>query len=303
MNVTYKVSELKNLISESSNEFKAKLGDSVEREDKKNNGKAYTDAKKRAKDFDGGLNGEVKPKEKYRKDDENGTTIDYVMQNAPDSFKKRVHAQVKGYSSELEENNGIEKQDDYSNNENIYQGIKKSGQERHKNIENFKASGLQASKMPKETFKKEEMYESKDGFDMRNMIDRFKSNSQSSKKPITEQKSVKTVFFKKTSFLNEGHMISRIPDEFKNEGVQFKMKDKNGTEYLVEWADNSANVISCNHKQKVDETMSKFNDYSSYGRERYKTSTANDRLNENTDEMSRMLNIMRTITNDEKNKN
>ena len=51
MELTYKVSDLKALISESSNEFKAKIGDGVESEDKKNNGKAYTDAKKRAKEF------------------------------------------------------------------------------------------------------------------------------------------------------------------------------------------------------------------------------------------------------------
>ena len=53
------VKALKKLISESSNEFKAKLGPNVESEDKKNNGKAYSDAKKRAKDFDGGLSKEL----------------------------------------------------------------------------------------------------------------------------------------------------------------------------------------------------------------------------------------------------
>jgi hypothetical protein len=300
MNVIYSVSELKQLISESSNEFKARIGDGVEKEDKKNNGKAYSDAKKRAKDFDGGLNKEVRPKAKFEKGDGNKTTLDYVMDNAPESYKKRVKAQVHGYSSELEEKNGIEKDGDYSNNDNILQGIKKHGQEMHKNEKNFKASGLQASKMPKETFEKEEMYESRDGFDMRNMINRFKTASTLEKKPLREQNSVKTVYFKKTSFLNEGHMISRIPDEFKNEGTQFKMKDKHGTEYLVEWSNNSANVVSCNHKQKVDETMQKFNAYSSYDASEYKTSTSNDRLNEGSDEMSRMLSIMRTINNSEK---
>jgi hypothetical protein len=300
MSVIYSVSELKQLISESSNEFKARLGDGVEKEDKKNNGKAYSDAKKRAKDFDGGLNKEVRPKAKFEKQDGNKTTLDYVLDNAPESYKKRVHAQVKGFNSELEEKNGIEKDGDYSNNENIYQGIKKHGQEMHKNIEAFKSSGLQASQMPKDTFKKEEMYESKEGFDMRNMINRFKTASTIEKEPLREQKSVKTVYFKKTSFLNEGHMVSRIPDEFKNEGTQFKMKDKHGTEYLVEWSNNSANVISCNHKQKVDETMRKFNEYSSYNAGDYKTSTSSERLNEGSDEMSRMLSIMRTINNSEK---
>ena len=122
------VKALKNLISEGSSEFKAKMGTNVESEDKKNNGKAYSDAKKRAKDYDGGLAKEEK-KVKYEKTDGNKTTLDAWPENAPESYKKRVHAQVKGYTSEQEMNNGIEKQDDYSNNEEIYQAIKKSGQE------------------------------------------------------------------------------------------------------------------------------------------------------------------------------
>ena len=46
--MTYKVSDLKALIAEGSNEFKAKLGPGVESGDKANNGKAYKDADKRA---------------------------------------------------------------------------------------------------------------------------------------------------------------------------------------------------------------------------------------------------------------
>ena len=40
MNKTYKVSDLKRLISESSNEFKAVIGTGIEKENKSNNGKA-----------------------------------------------------------------------------------------------------------------------------------------------------------------------------------------------------------------------------------------------------------------------
>ena len=66
MEMTYNVSDLKRLIAESSNEFKAVLGPNVEKENKSNNGKAYSDAKKRAKDYDGGLAKEEK-KVKYEK--------------------------------------------------------------------------------------------------------------------------------------------------------------------------------------------------------------------------------------------
>ena len=53
------VKAIKKLISESSQEFKAKLGPNVESKDKEINDKAYSDAKKRAKDFDGGLDKEL----------------------------------------------------------------------------------------------------------------------------------------------------------------------------------------------------------------------------------------------------
>lgn len=300
MEMTYNVSDLKRLIAESSNEFKAVLGPNVEKENKSNNGKAYSDAKKRAKDYDGGLAKEEK-KAKYEKTDGNRTTLGYTPENASDEYKKRVKANVKGFNSVQEMENGIEKQDDYSNNENIFNGITEFEKEMHDNEEAFKKSGLQAREMPKDTFKKEEMYESRDGFDMRNLINALKQNSQIEKTPIHEQKSVKTVFFKKTSFLNEGHMVSRIPDEFKNEGTQFKMKDKHGTVYLVEWANGSANVISCNNKQRVDETLNAYEKLSSYKGEEYNTSNGKARVNEDTNEISRMLNIVRNITNEEKN--
>jgi hypothetical protein len=136
---------------------------------------------------------------------------------------------------------------------------------------------------------------------MRNLINTFKENTQTKKQPVLEQKSVKTVYFKKTSFLNEGHMISRIPDEFKNEGTQFKMKDKHGTEYLIEWSEGKANVLTRNNKQRVDETLNAYEKLSSYKGEEYNTSNGRARVNEDTNEISRMLNIVRNITNEEKN--
>lgn len=289
------VKALKEIIAESSNEFKAVLGPNVEKDNKSNNGKAYSDAKKRAKDYDGGLSDKT-PKKEYVKLDGNKTTLDYTFDNVDDNYKKRVHAQVKGYSSVQEMENDIEKQDDYSNNDNIYKGIKKSGQEMHKNEEDFKSSGLQASEMPKDTFKKEEMYESRDGFDMRNLINTLKENSVKNTRTFVEKPSVKTIYFKKTSFLNEGHMISRIPDEFKNEGTQFKMKDKYGTEYLIEWSNDKANILTSNHKQKINETLNAYEHLSKYNGEEYNISNGKTRVNENNSEIERMLGIVRKIT-------
>ena len=58
--MTYKVSDIRSMIQESSNEFKAKLGPGVKSGNETNNGKAYRDAEKRAKDYDGGLADSVK---------------------------------------------------------------------------------------------------------------------------------------------------------------------------------------------------------------------------------------------------
>lgn len=299
MEQTLTVKALKELIAESSNEFKAVLGPNVESENKSNSGKAYSDAKKRAKDYDGGLSKEVEIA-KYEKNDGNKTTLDYTPENASDDYKKRVHAQVKGYSSVQEMENDIEKIDNFEDNDKIYQAIKKSGQEMHDNEENFKKTGLQASKMPKDTFKKGEMYESKDGFDMRNLINTLKESSNKGERTFIEKPSVKTVYFKKTSFLNEGHMVSRIPDEFKNEGTQFKMKDKHGTEYLVEWSNGKANILNRNHKQKIDETLNAYSHLSSYKGEEYNISNNKTRINEGSAEINRMLDIVRKITKEEK---
>ena len=282
MEKTFKVSDLKRLISESSNEFKPVLGPNVEKDNKSNNGKAYDDAKKMAKDFDGGLGKDVGgQRAKYEKNDANRTTLDYTPENANDAYRKRVKAQAEGYTSEAEKNNGIEKAADFSDNENIYNGIKKSGQELHDDEESMKKSGLQAREWPDKVFDKEEMYESKDGFDMRQMIDRI-SSFESGQKPINERKNIKTVYFKKTEFLTEGHMLSRIPDEFKNEGNIFKMKDKTGNEYLVEWRDNNGIVIEHNNKQGFNESINRMKDLYSYSSEDTRT-TLNSRLNEDND--------------------
>ena len=299
MEQTITVKALKKLISESSNEFKAKIGPNVESEDKKNNGKAYSDAKKRAKDYDGGLSKEIgEEKPKYEKVDGNKTTLDYNPENASDEYKKRVHAQVKGYTSVAEMENGIEKVGDFSDNEKIYQGIKDTGKKMHDNEKTFKQTGLQAKEMPEKVFKRGEMYESKEGVDMRNIINNLRNITDNNKPTLKENNTLKTVVFKKTNFLNEEHMITRIPDEFKQNGSQFKMKDKNGCEYIVEWNNNKANVLSYENKNKVNETIEKFHKLTNYESSMKEKTTNKSRLNEDGN-FNKMLGIMRSINKTE----
>ena len=290
MEITYTMSELKSLLKESSSEFKAKLGDGVESKNKEINGKAYSDAKKRAKDYDGGLENEVlEEKPDYEKTDANKTTLDYEPENASKDYKDRVHANVKGYSSKQEMENGLAKDGDFSDNEKIYQAIKKSGQEMHKNEKDFKATGLQAHNMPKGTFDKDEMYESKDGFDMRNMINSIVSKTNN----LNEEKKprVKSVVFKKTSFISEGHMLSRIPDEFKVEGEQFKMKDKNGNEYLIEWRNNKGNILEHKNLEGRNQSITRMIEMFEYK----STYSKSSKMNEGEDAFKSALNNVRKL--------
>lgn len=285
------VKAINKLITESSQEFKAKLGPGVESKDKEINDKAYSDAKKRAKDFDGGLDKELgEEKSEYKKEDFNRTTLDYEPENATPEYKKRVHAQAKGYNSEAEMNNGIEKTGDFSDNENIYKEFKKSGEDFHNSQKDLKKSGLQAREWPDKVFDKESMYESKDGFDMRQMINRISSMENKQMKPITEQ--MKTVLFKKTEFLNESHMISKIPDDFKVNGTSFKMKDKKGDEYIVEWKNNKAYVVNHLYKQQLSEEMNRIKELMGYKSSDSSTSSS-ARLNENDERFLTTLNKVR----------
>lgn len=294
MELTYTVSELRKLVSESANEFKAVIGPNVENEDKKNNGKAYDDAKKRAKDYDGGLEKEMlEDKPKYEKIDGNKTTLDYEPENVSKEYKDRVKAQVKGYASKQEMENGLEKAADFSDGDNIYNGLKDAGKQIHANEKDFKKSGLQARARDPKVFDRNEMYESKDGFDMRNMIDRLRSNV-----PDTVIKEhVKTVSFKKTTFLNEEHMVSRIPDEFKKEGEQFKMRDKTGNEYLMEWKDNTAHIIGHRNPNGMDESLVRMKNLMNYKTTNTQT-TQSYRINEGDAMLRSTLDKVRKITNE-----
>lgn len=274
---TFKVGDLNKFIMESANEFKPKMGSNVESENKKNNDKSYKEATKRAKDYDGGLTKEVgEEKPNYEKIDGNKTTLSYNINNASKEYIDRVKAQVGGYTSELEKENGIEKTGDFSDNDKIYDAIKDNAQDIHDYERYDKERGLTGNKMPKGTFEKPDMFSPSNA-----KKDNEEKKDKMEKKSQNESK-IKTVIFKKTEFLTEGHMISRIPDEFKNEGTTFKMKDKTGNEYLVEWSDNRANIIDHKNKKGLVESVNRMRELFNYKpADNVQVSTSSARLNEN----------------------
>ena len=264
----YTINEIKNLISESVNEIKGKIGDKVESSNKKENNKTYKDAKKRAKDFDGG--GEEDKKERNLPDklDGNKTTLDYALDGDPGSdYKNKIKAQAEGYTSTLEKENNIEKVGDF--NDKNYQQFKKAGKEMAKNVEAAKKAGLTASKAPEGTFKKDSMYESN---------------------------KISVLNFKNTTFINESQMVSRIPDDYKVDGKRFKMKDAAENEFIVEWAEGEAKILYHENKKKLNETMEKFHKLIDYkSKKQFTTSTSQSRINENNN-FNTILNKVRIIS-------
>lgn len=424
--MTMTVGDLKALIQESSNEFKAKLGHGVKDGNEKNNGKAYDDAKKRAKDYDGGLADSVKVAKYEKLGDDNRTTLDYEVDNVDDSYKKRIAAQAEGYTSVDEKENGIDKLGDYSDNKDIFDAIKDSADDWKEKMVNARASGLAARTYDKEkTFKHDSLYESNEGLEMREMMNRFqvgiqmrsklnesdnsafyaetdsegntgkpgmvrsydigwnnsvenweheaeekgmsfedylqewwyeagqecpwtwqelghgygyegdeifrvedvvfkdiygqlmvdeyepgraaykedfvdrlrKAQSSSSQLAgLSENKNMKTAYFKKTTFLTEGHMMSRIPDEFKVEENVFRMKDKTGNEYILEWKNGKGVILSHKNKQGMNESIDRMKALMGYkSSDKYKTSTSNERLNEDNDAFKNTLDKARKI--------
>jgi hypothetical protein len=264
----YTINELKQLISESASEFKAKIGDGVTTANKKENSKAYSDAKKESEKLDGGS--KKVDRKLTDKEDGNKTTLDYsVDANCGDDFRDKIKAQAEGYTSTLEKENGIEKVAEFS--DDIYKQFKKAGEKMANNKVEAKHSGLTARTLPKSAFEKEGLYK--------------------------ESKKIAVLNFKNTVFLNETQMVSRIPDEYKTEGNRFKVKDAGSNEFIVEWVDGEANILSYENKKKLNESIELFTKLSTYNsNSQFKKTTTSGRLNENN-EFTRILNNVRKITN------
>ena len=263
------VGDIQKLVLESANEFKAVLGDGVKSGNETNNGKAYKDAEKRAKDYDGGLADSITVAKYEKEGDDNRTTLDYEVDNASDDYKKRVKAQAKGYTSDDEMKNKIEKLGDYDDNDDIFSAITKSADEWKDERNMVKRGGLTARTTPEDTFKHGSLYEGKN---------------------------IKTAYFKKTTFLTEGHMMSRIPDEFKVENNVFRMKDKTGNEYLLEWKNGEGVIVGHSNKTGLNESIERMKSLFNYkSSDYYKNTTPSSRLNEADQAFERTLDRARKI--------
>ena len=250
----YTLSEFCRVLKESQ-EFKARKGENVEKEDKKNNEKAVNDILKQGKEFDGGLSDEKKKENPRDITDYNKTTLDNDFAYEPSKeYKDRVKAQVHGFPSvENEKNSKIKEENDsldFEGNEDFYE----QNAEKRKEVANArqtdKHAGLKSHNLPKETFKDNTLY-------------------------TNESRKMKRLNFSKTVFLNEAEMIKKIPDDMKIDGNKFYMKDAVGNEYLVECVKDKVindiihtKVVDYRNQEKIDEAFKRMKEL--YG---YKSST------------------------------
>lgn len=254
-NKVYNLSEFCKVLRESQ-EFKAKKGENVDSEDKKNNGKAVKDILDKTKEYDGGIQNNPKREDPRDTDDFNKTTLDVDFDFEPNqAYKDKVKAEVEGkFSAKNAKNTDIEEENkglDFEGNKQFYKDreeiAKKRGERRHA----LKTSGLQSKELAKnKDFDKE--------FKDKTL---FKQN----------ESKMKRLHFNKTVFLNEEHMLKKIPDDMKIDGNKFYMKDSVGNEYLIECVKDKVvndvihtNVVDYVNKEKIDETFNRMKELYGY---------------------------------------
>lgn len=266
------VGDVRRVIKESSSEFKAKVGKNVEMDNKKNNDKSYKDSEAKVKKFDGGLKDEAKDNEIDRSQDLNCTMLDFKPSMEPSKeYKSRVKAQAKGYNSVEDEKRGSKEKDGkFDDNARIYNAMKKNSEVRNAEKQEMAHSGIAGS-----------------GTEKKEIITVYESKAL---KP-------KRLNFKKTVFINEKQMLSRIPEEYKVHGQVIYMKDKNENEYIVECVKNDkagfveTNIINFNNEKVLNEQVNRMNALFDYNtKDVFSTKTKNEER-----EFNDILNLSREL--------
>lgn len=269
---TYTIGELKQLIAESAGEkpsdFKPKMFKNGTDQSKQ----ALNKAKNNAKTLGSSLQEGDDIKDLPARVDDNKTTVHTRVENVPtEKEQETVEAQIKGLPSTLASTK--DHNADYSGNERFLKNLKKDVAEKTEKELIAKTSGLTSKEL-------------KDRLEAQTMV-----------KTTNESKHIAVLNFKGTTFLNEEHMISRIPDDYKVDGQRFKMRDASDNEFIVEWNEGEANILSYENKTKLNESIAKMKRLSNYmSSDQFKKSSPQSRLNE-TKEFSKILDRTRNIMN------
>ena len=111
----------------------------------------------------------------------------------------------------------------------------------------------------------------------------------------------KRLLFKNTKFINEGKMLSLIPEEYKVDGQKIYMKDSVGNEYIVECTKSEksgfieTNIVGFENERALNEQKSRMEmlfDYKSSND--FAPSTAQERIEENNS-FQDLMNLSRSL--------
>lgn len=275
MSTVYRVGDLRRIIKESAtkNEFKAVYGGGVQDDNKKINRQAYKDIEKETSSYDGGVSKKKDSKPGIITPTENRGMSDLEYDGISKPFKQKVKSQLKGYTSaDVEKNH---KKDEFGNadfnSDDQNEFFAKHAKEVKKAKDQMKGTGLTGST-------------------------KNKSEIEKNTDTMFESRKVKNIKFKHTKFLSEGHMLTKVPDEFKNEGNRFIMSDSEGNSYMVEWHQNEApDVEKRINKKLVNEELKRIkNLYNYHSKDYFNTTTSTSRMQENR-EFSDMIGKARKL--------
>ena len=250
------VGELRRVIKESQNEFKPVVFGMDK--SKEINDKAYSDIKKETEKYDGGLTSKKKDIGGGISATDNKGMHDLTYDSINKPFQDRVKSQMKGYVSKDAETK--HKDDpfgnaDFDDNGNIYKAAKDHAEMVKKGKDAAVEIGLTGRELNKTEVEKQ-------------------------RETMEESKKIKMLTFKNTQFISEGHMMSRIPDEYKKEGNRFVMKDSADNQYLVEWHTNEPMVTKKPNMKLVNEQKERMKQLWGYKSAESKTSTSSFRMQE-----------------------
>lgn len=266
----YTIGELLQLNEESArNEFKPKFGNGAER-NSNNNDKAVKEIIKNASELEKGVKRDdtpVKPRVEFP--DYNKTTLDVNFEYEPGKeWKDRVEAQAEGYPSvQNKEKNGYDQSLGFDGNENFYKARKEMSKDRNDLDTIERESGLKAR------IKKDEI-------------------DYSDKTSFNEAKQIKRLIFKNTTFLSESQVLSKVPEDYRVDENRFYMRDKTGTDYLIECKADPfgyvhMEIVNKFNKQVINEELEKMKRLAAY-----KYSDDNKKVN-----TGKMENMSESISN------
>lgn len=252
------VGNLRRIIKESQNEFKPVVfGDD---ESKKINDKAYSDIKKETEKYDGGLSKKGNKVGGGINATDNKGMHDLTFDSINQPYKDRIKSQMKGYVSKDAEDkhkNDAFGNATFDNDGNIYNAAKDHAKAVKRGKDAASEIGLTGRELNKKDIEK-------------------------NRETMEETKKIKMLSFKNTQFISEGHMMSKIPDEYKKNGNKFIMRDSSNNQYLVEWS-SEPTVTKKVNMRLVNEQKERIKQLWGYKSAESKTSTSSFRMQENNE--------------------